>query len=115
MENGVRALLKQAGLKLGTPGRRDVPVRVRELSAGDSVLRALVESLLGATQAMNTQVEALIRQMLNEVRTEPVCQRLMGVPGVSPLTVLAFRATLDRPDRFRRSRDVGAHLGDVDT
>ena len=23
----------------------------------------------------------------------------------------AFRATIDRPERFRRSRDVGAHLG----
>jgi transposase len=35
----------------------------------------------------------------------------MTVPGVGPLTALAFRATIDRPDRFRRSRDVGAHLG----
>jgi transposase len=24
---------------------------------------------------------------------------------------LAFRATIDQPNRFRRSRDVGAHLG----
>jgi hypothetical protein len=35
----------------------------------------------------------------------------MTVPGVGPLTALAFRATIDRPDRFRKSRDVGAHLG----
>lgn len=35
----------------------------------------------------------------------------MTVPGVGPLTALAFRATIDRPERFRRSRDVGAHLG----
>jgi transposase len=35
----------------------------------------------------------------------------MSVPGVGPITALAFRATIDRPDRFRRSRDVGAHLG----
>ena len=35
----------------------------------------------------------------------------MTVQGVGPLTALAFRATIDRPDRFRRSRDVGAHLG----
>ena len=33
------------------------------------------------------------------------------MPGVGPLTALAFRATIDQPDRFRRSRDVGAHLG----
>lgn len=34
----------------------------------------------------------------------------MSVPGVGPITALAFRDTIDRPDRFRRSRDVGAHL-----
>ena len=31
----------------------------------------------------------------------------MTAPGVGPLTC---RATVDRPDRFRRSRDVGAYL-----
>jgi transposase len=35
----------------------------------------------------------------------------MSVPGVGPITALAFWATIDRPDRFRRLRDVGAHLG----
>lgn len=35
----------------------------------------------------------------------------MSAPGVGPITALAFRATIDRPERFRRSRDVGAHLG----
>ena len=28
-----------------------------------------------------------------------------------PITALSFRATIDTPDRFRKSRDVGAHLG----
>jgi transposase len=28
-----------------------------------------------------------------------------------PLTALAFRATIDQPGRFRKSRDVGAHPG----
>jgi transposase len=36
---------------------------------------------------------------------------LMSAPGVGPITALAFRATIDRPDRFQHSRDVGAHLG----
>lgn len=35
----------------------------------------------------------------------------MGVPGVGPLTAPTLRATIDRPERFRCSRDVGAHLG----
>jgi transposase len=35
----------------------------------------------------------------------------MTVPGVGPLTALASRTTIDQPDRFRKSRDVGAHFG----
>ena len=111
VENGIRALLREAGLKLGTPSRRDFPARTRELAAGEPVLEALVEPLLSVIEAMNAQAGLLTKQVMDEVKTEPVCRRLMSVPGVGPLTALAFRATLDRPDRFRRSRDVGAHLG----
>jgi transposase len=35
----------------------------------------------------------------------------MTIPGVGRLTALAFVAAIDDPDRFRRSRDVGAYLG----
>ena len=57
------------------------------------------------------QFARLTKQVLDIVRREEVCRRLMSVPGVGPITALAFRATIDRPERFRRSRDVGAHLG----
>ena len=35
----------------------------------------------------------------------------MTVPGVEPLTALAFVTTVDDPTRFRRSSSVGAYLG----
>ncbi len=111
VENGVRALLREAGLKVGTPSRKDFSVRVRELAAGDAVLTGLAESLLSVIDVMTREVEKLTKRVLDEVRVEPTCRRLMTVPGVGPLTALAFRATVDQPDRFRRSRDVGAHLG----
>jgi len=111
VENGVRALLREAGLKVGTPSRKDFPARVRELAAGDAVLNALVESLLSVIRVMTDEVARLTKRVLDEVRVEPTCRHLMTVPGVGPLTALAFRATVDRPDRFRRSRDVGAHFG----
>ena len=111
VENGVRALLREAGLKVGTPSRKDFPARVRELAAGDAVLTGLAESLLSVIRIMTDEVARLTKRVLDEVRVEPTCRHLMTVPGVGPLTALAFRATVDRPDRFRRSRDVGAHLG----
>jgi transposase len=111
VENGLRALLREAGLKLGRPPRKEFAARVRELVAADPVLSALAEPLLAIVAAMAGELARLTKQILAVVRDEPVCRRLMGVPGVGPLTALTFRATIDRPDRFRRSRDVGAHLG----
>jgi transposase len=111
VENGVRALLREAGLKLGTPSRRNFAARVIELVTDDPVLSALARSLLSVIAVMTQEIERLTKRVLDEVRIEPTCRRLMTVQGVGPFTALAFRATIDRPDRFRRSRDVGAHLG----
>jgi transposase len=111
IENVVRAVLREAGIKLGTPGRTAFVGRVRELAGGDPLVMTLVEPLLAILATMLDQLARLTKQVLDIVRREEVCRRLMSVPGVGPITALAFRATIDRPDRFRRSRDVGAHLG----
>ena len=111
VENGIRALLREVGLKVGTPSRKDFAARVRVLTTGEPVLASLAESLLSVVEVMSQEVERLTRWVLDEVKTEPTCRRFMTVPGVGPLTALAFRATIDQPSRFRKSRDVGAHLG----
>jgi transposase len=111
IENVVRAILREAGLKLGTPGRAAFAGRVRELAGADAMVMPLVEPLLAVLATMLRELDRLTRQVLEIVRKEEVCRRLMSVPGVGPITALAFRATIDRPDRFSRSRAVGAHLG----
>lgn len=75
------------------------------------LVMALVEPLLSILATMLERLARLTKRVLDIVREEEVCRRLMSVPGVGPITALAVRATIDRPDRFRRSRDVGAHLG----
>lgn len=111
IENVVRAILREAGLKLGTPGRAAFVGRVRELAGDDPLVVLLVEPLLAVLATMLGAFASLTKQVMELVRKETVCRRLMSVPGVGPITALAFRATIDRPDRFRRSRDIGAHLG----
>ncbi len=98
VENGLRALLREVGLKVGTPSRKDFAARVRELAADDPVLASLAESLLAIIEVMTREVERLTKRVLDEVRVEPTCRRLMTVPGVGPLTALTFRATIDQPE-----------------
>jgi transposase len=35
----------------------------------------------------------------------------MTAPGLCPITSLCFKATIDDPTRFKRSRSVGAYVG----
>ena len=111
IENVVRAVLREAGIKLGTPSRTTFAKKVRELAGDKTPVMRLVEPLLSILGTMLRELAHLTKQVLDTVRQEQVCRRLMSVPGVGPITALAYRATIDRPDRFRRSRDVGAHLG----
>jgi transposase len=111
IENVVRAVLREAGIKLGTPSRADFLERVRELAGGDATVTPLVEPLLEILATMLREFTRLTKRVLDITRKEEICRRLMSVPGVGPISALAFRATIDRPDRFKRSRDVGAHLG----
>ena len=49
--------------------------------------------------------------LLDTVRDDPVCRRLMTAPGVGAVVALTYRATVDQPQRFLHSRAVGAHVG----
>lgn len=111
IEKAVRAVLREVGLKLGTPSRKLFPGRVRELASADAAISDIVDPLLVVLDTMARQIAQLTKRVLDAVKVEPICRRLMTVPGVGPFTALAFRATVDRPERFRRSRDFGAHLG----
>jgi transposase len=111
IENVVRSILRETGLKVGTPARKDFIARVRELAVGEKSLAMMTEPLLEILATMLREFSRLTKQVLVIIRDEPICRRLMSAPGVGPLTALAFRATIDQPERFKKSRDVGAHLG----
>ena len=40
-----------------------------------------------------------------------MCRRLTTIPGVGPVVALTYRATVDVPARFHRSKSVGAVFG----
>jgi transposase len=49
--------------------------------------------------------------MLRIAWENEVCRRLMSVPGVGALIAVTFTSAVDNPERFSRSRAVGAHFG----
>jgi transposase len=64
-----------------------------------------------ARTAIEQQIDDLDRKALRLARQDAQVRRFMTVPGVGPITALCFKATIDDPTRFRRSRSVGAYVG----
>jgi transposase len=74
-------------------------------------LAAIAEPLLSVRRVMRQQLAVLHKMLLDTVRYDPVCRRLMTAPGVGAVVALTYRATVDQPQRFAHSRAVGAHVG----
>lgn len=111
IENDIRGLLRNFGLKVGVASAVMCAQRIRELLEGMPELGELMEVLLDARRKLREQFSKLHRKLLSVVREDEVCRRLMSVPGVGAVSALAFRATIDVPSRFRNSKAVGAVLG----
>lgn len=111
IENCIRGSLKVFGLRIGTVTKRAFEERVLELVTGDPSLEAVVDPLLQARRAMIQAFERLDRLCMQLARHDPVCRQLMTVPGAGVIVALTYKTGVDVPERFRKSRDVGAHFG----
>jgi transposase len=111
LEMFVRGIIRQFGLKIGSVSRPKWEARVRELVAGDSFLRDVTEPVLTCWRALRAQLAELTKQVSRITRQDPVCRLLMTCPGVGPVISLSFKSAVDIPERFQKSRSIGAALG----
>jgi transposase len=108
--NQVRGFAKSLGTRLPASSTEAFPGRVRgvvpdDLFPGWVTMLAMIEQLTAEIRTMDREVERLCRERYPETRI------LRQVKGVGPITALCFVLTLEDPNRFRKSRSVGAYLG----
>jgi transposase len=111
VDNDLRGTLRNFGLKVGMVGAARFEARIKELVENLPDLAAMVEPLLVVRRVLREQMGVLHRRVLTVVRDDEVCRRLMTVPGVGSVVALTYRATVDVPARFRKSKSVGAVFG----
>jgi transposase len=71
----------------------------------------LLQPLATIADQIDRQVAELDRTIAARAKASDDCRRLMTVPGVGPLVALTYVSGVDRPERFRNARTVGAHFG----
>lgn len=108
--NTARGLVKSMGERLPSCDADQLGVeRLESLPPElEAILRPLleqVESLTRQIQHSNAEIEQIARSQY------PETELLKQVSGVGTLIALAFMLTLEDPQRFRKSRDVGAYVG----
>ncbi len=109
-ENTIRGLLATLGIRFPR-GSGKLAGRVREALEDAPGLRLMIEPLLSSVAALGRELGRLDEAVTARAKSAPACRLLMTVPGVGPVTALAFAATIDDPARFAKSRTVGAYMG----
>lgn len=111
LDNHLHGILKAFGLKVGKIDAARLERRVRELVDGDELLKRVVGPILAVRQETVRRLDDLHGLVLAAVKADPICRLLVTVPGVGPVTALAFRTAVEDPTRFAKSSLVGAHFG----
>lgn len=110
-EDSLRAALRNFGLKMGTVTRPHWAARARELAAGHGILEQIVEAMLRVRALLLDELGSVDGRLVALAKSDPVTRLLMTAPGVGVVVALSFRSAVDDPNRFQRTRGVGAWLG----
>jgi transposase len=107
--NHVRSVTKTCGYRIP---KCSAPSFSRKASTHTPPeLNQAVTPLLLTIDHLSQQIKPLDHQINELCRKYPETERLLQVPGVGPITALAFVLTIEDPHRFTKSRQVGAFLG----
>ncbi len=112
LTNHVRGYLRSEAVVLKKSEASILVKRVRErlLQRPDGIPMH-IEQVLCSIETLVLQIKQADEQLKQLAANDPVCQRLMTVPGVGPVVALRFLAAIDDPTRFAHAHDVMSYLG----
>lgn len=111
LTNHVRGWMRQHLLRVRATSAT-LPAALRAAATSASIMvPPHIESVLVVLTTLHAELRRLKKQIATEAANDEVCRRLMTIPGVGPITSLAFVAALDDPTRFASAHAVQSYLG----
>lgn len=74
-------------------------------------LQRVLGPLCDVIAACDDGIHAYDQEIDSLAKSHPVATKFLSIPGVGPITALAFAVVIGDPHRFSNIRDVGAYLG----
>src|SRR5215472_1407638 len=108
--NATRGLVKSMGTRLPKCSSRSFAHKVEDAIPAEAreallPLLQLADGLTHVIKEYGRKIEEMANQKYGHTKL------LRQVKGVGPITALAYVLTLENPERFAKSRDVGPYLG----
>ena len=113
--NQLRGLLGEYGVVMprGVASVRRRIVGILDSDAVTPLLKTVLQRQYRRLLALDEEVAWYDAALKQQVRDDPVCQRLCALPGFGPVVSTAFKSWLGDGRQFRRGRDASAALGVV--
>jgi transposase len=112
--NAVRAMLYEMGL-IASKGREGIGSLIELIEAAETPipppLLVSLRPLAAQWRALDAEVARLDQAIAQQVRQDPLAQRLMTVPGVGPVTAHAVICAVGDGRQFGSGRDFAAWVG----
>src|SRR5579871_1331574 len=108
--NCVRGMVKSVGGRLPSASGAYFATKVREQVP--ACISGALLPLLDEIEQLTVRIREYDKRIDELAKTKyPKTELMRQIPGVGVVTSLAFALTLDDPNRFHKSRDVGSYLG----
>ena len=113
--NQVRGLLAEQGIEIGQGRARVRAALPGILEDGENGLsgefRELLQDAYETLVSMDARIAGLEVKIARWAKADEQAQRLMGIPGMGPITATALLAAVGDVQTFRNGRELAAWLG----
>lgn len=106
LANSIRGWARTQGIRVVTKGPEGLPGRMQMFGPPSHIVR-----MLESVEALTKQIKQATKELKDIAERDPICKRLMTVPGVGPITAIRFVAAIDQRERFESAHAVESYLG----
>ncbi|HSU97356.1 MAG TPA: IS110 family transposase [Gemmatimonadaceae bacterium] len=106
----IKAFVRREGLRLPSGEVEGTEAKLAQLVLPLHTTQQLAP-LVALLAPINAEIDAADARLLGYSKDNPVVGRLRTMPGIGPVTAIAFVAALDDVARFQNAHQVQAYLG----
>lgn len=93
--------------KVGAISRGRLEHSIRELADGNAMFEMATALMLRARASLRQELASLERLVRQRAQDDPICVRLMTMPGIDAIVAPLCRSAVDAPARFTTSKNAG--------